>query len=430
MDSDGAAPGWTGRVVFSEEGGGIAYRPGELLVAGEHGLDVARRLLPETLGPEEALYDEREVGQVYRLRIAGDPLEAVHDLRMEGVVAQPNHVLFAHGGSGCCGPHPSHRFHASPFHASPFHASPFHASPFHASPFHASPFHASDVRATGRRRSSARPSVAPVIAAGAASGGTGSPRIVVLDTGFAAEALRPPVLQAISVGQQHWEEPDEDLEGHLDPVAGHGTFIAGLIHQLAPGCDIAPERVLTTMGDGDEAAIAQRIDDLAASGVDLLNLSFGGYALERPHVLAAAIRKVQAAGTVVVASAGNDATCRPPFPAALPGVIGVGAVGPDGPAPFTNHGAWVRACAPGVDLVGPFFDGFDGPELPAPGGDPDAFDGWARWSGTSFAAPVVVAALAREMRRSGVSAREAVDRVVDAPGLLRIPDLGTVVNIQ
>ncbi len=185
------------------------------------------------------------------------------------------------------------------------------------------------------------------------------------------------------------------------------------------------------MGDGDEATIATAIDAIGAAGdCDLLSLSFGGYALERMYVLEAALRRVQSAGTVVVASAGNDSTCSPTYPAALPGVIGVGALGPSGPAPFTNYGRWVRACAPGVDLVAPFFDHFNGVTTPAGDTDPDDFRGWARWSGTSFAAPVVVAALAREMRLSGVDAKQAVARVIDAPGLLRIPDLGTVVNLQ
>ena len=47
-----------------------------------------------------------------------------------------------------------------------------------------------------------------------------------------------------------------------------------------------------------------------------------------------------------MASAGNDALSRPVLPAALPGVVGVGALGPGGPAPFPNYGPWVDACAP------------------------------------------------------------------------------------
>jgi subtilisin family serine protease len=131
--------------------------------------------------------------------------------------------------------------------------------------------------------------------------------------------------------------------------------------------------------------------------------------------------------TVVVASAGNEATGRPTYPAAYPGVIGVAAIGPAGPAPFSNFGPWVRACAPGVDLVSKFFTGFEG--LPNIGPeDPDRFHGWARWSGTSFAAPVVAGALARQMQR-GLSTTDAVAQVIDHPALARIPNFGTIVNV-
>lgn len=262
--------------------------------------------------------------------------------------------------------------------------------------------------------------------AGKASGG---PRVAILDTGFADDALRPAALAAVQTDKAHWERPDEDGDTQLDPAAGHGTFIAGIIERLAPGCDLTIERVLSTYGDGDEVAIARRIDALAGQ-VDLFNLSFGGYAVSQMRVLRAAVRRAQAAGAIVVASAGNDATCRPSYPAALPGVIAVGAFGPAGPAPFTNFGPWVRASAPGVDVVSAFFREFVGP-APAPSGgqDPDDFAEWATWSGTSFAAPVVVAALARQLQ-AGATPADAVARVIDAPGLLRIPDLGTVVNLQ
>ena len=63
------------------------------------------------------------------------------------------------------------------------------------------------------------------------------------------------------------------------------------------------------------------------------------------HTLAAAIRLVQRRGTVVVGSAGNDGTCRPTYPAALPGVkIAVGAIEPDGPAPLLE----LRQLGPGL----------------------------------------------------------------------------------
>ncbi|MEA2686655.1 MAG: hypothetical protein QOE93_1850, partial [Actinomycetota bacterium] len=226
--------------------------------------------------------------------------------------------------------------------------------------------------------------------------------------------------------------PDNDGNLFLDPAAGHGTFIAGIINQVAQGCDITVHRVAGLYGDTDEYTAAWIIDNLQdVDKYTILNLSFGGYTMDAEAVtLAAAIRRFQAKGGVVVSSAGNDSTCAPTFPAALPGVVSVGAVGPAGPALFTNYGPWVRACAPGVDLTSMFFNGFTGPGGVTPEGtDPDDFFGWCRWSGTSFSAPVVVGALARMMMWRECTAAEAVTRVIDAPELMRLPGLGTVVNV-
>ena len=422
------------RVVFASDGSGVAYRPGEIGVAGDRGRDLVVQRLgaeePEPVFAEEGL---RGSPQFYRFRGTPDPLAVARDLQDEGVVAQPNHVVFAHCGCACpCPPHPALRWAAgiagSPMFTSPMFASPMFASPMFASPMFASPMFASPMFASGRRKSSARPSGPPAVPWQASSNPAG-PRVAILDTGFAADGLRPAAFGKFATDQAQWEEPDEDGDYALDPAAGHGTFIAGIVESLAPGCQFTIQRVLTTYGDGDEVAIAQRLDALVGSA-DLFNLSFGGYAVEQMRVLAAAVRRVQAAGAIVVASAGNDSTCRPSYPSALPGVIGVGAIGPSGPAPFSNYGPWVRACAPGVDVVSSFFKVVQGPaQAPAGGTDPDDFREWARWSGTSFAAPAVVAALARQLQ-AGASAEEAVHRVIDAPGLLRIPDLGTVVNLQ
>ncbi|MEY2434519.1 MAG: hypothetical protein QOC92_4244, partial [Acidimicrobiaceae bacterium] len=368
--------GWAGRVAFSGGHDGFAFRPGEVLVAGERALDVVGRRYPLTFGdPEPLLRDEDETGPVFfRLRGDVDPLDVAEELRTEGVIAQPNHVLFAHGDCGCCPPHPAARcgpqLAGSPVYASPVYASPVYASPVYASPVYASPVYASELQATGRRKSSAKPAPEPTQPR-PAYGTVRTPRVAILDTGIAGSAqggLTPDLLASVTASPSTWEQPDEDGDTYLDPAAGHGTFIAGLIEQLAPGCDLTVELVLTTYGDGDEFAIAQCITTLDPS-IDLLNLSFGGYAMEEMFALATAIRRVRANGTVVVASAGNDASCRPAFPAAFRGVIGVAALGPHGPAPFTNYGPWVRACAPGVDLVSSFFRSFEGPDTGAP--DPD-----------------------------------------------------------
>jgi hypothetical protein len=438
IPADGEPTGWAGTVEFAPGPDGFAYRPDELIVGGQPGRDRAQEMFVGTFESVEPVFPDVDegvgAGQLYLLRGTVDAIEAVEELRVEGVLAQPNHVMFAHdGGCDCCGPHPSVRWGGltgSPMHASPMHASPMHASPMHASPMHASPMHASDLQATGRRRSSAIPS-GPRPRPRLPGIPTRVVRVAVLDTGMAADDLRPRALDSMAPQQRdHWERPDPDGDGHLDPAAGHGTFIAGLIDLVTPGCEISVEKVLSSYGEGDEVAVARRIHALAGT-VDLVNLSFGGYAMEQMHVLAAAIRRASRLGTVVVASAGNDATCRPTYPAALRGVVGVGAIGPHGPAPFTNYGPWVRACAPGVDIVSWFFTEYDGLDTASTGApDPDRFRSWARWSGTSFAAPMVVAALAREMATYAVSAADAVGRVIDDPDLLRLPDLGTVVNLS
>jgi hypothetical protein len=451
---------WQARVRFAP-GGGLAYRPGELLVrAGT--VDVARATLAATgLGYSEG--DGLLGGTWVRFTDVADPLEAIEELRRAGVVAQANNVLFA---STCCPPHPAdpqaEAFYASPFYASPFYASPFYASPFYASPFYASagmgscccssgsaganpfyasPFYASPfyasadpnpaaapwMQATGRRRSSARPADPPE---DLPDEGQESVRIAILDTGY-AEIHQPGVLPGIHITPHGGDRPDEDGDNFLDPAAGHGTFIAGVIEQLTPGCDLEVFEVLSTYGDGDEATIADQLSDLSNRPADerphFVNLSFGGYSPLGMAALADAITALDQAGTVVVASAGNDGTCVPQYPAVLPEVVAVGALDEDGnPAPFTNYGPWVRACTVGVEVVSSFYEGFNGAEPPVDNVDADDFHGWARWSGTSFAAPRVVAALARRVIAGG-SPQEAVELLIENEQWPRKPMLGTVV---
>jgi hypothetical protein len=76
---------------------------------------------------------------------------------------------------------------------------------------------------------------------------------------------------------------------------------------------------------------------------------------------------------VVVAAAGNNASDRVFWPAAFDSVVGVGAQRADGRGrtPFSNHGPWVDAWAPG-DRVASSFVSFDGPQDEAPNADIDA----------------------------------------------------------
>jgi hypothetical protein len=430
-------PRWHDRIAVSQADEGFAYVPGNVLVR-----DGAEKRAEELTGrPVEERPDlRRDKGSPLWRRITAvdDPLAVVGVLRSEGLDAQPEHVFFAHPCSPCeHGPHPSDQLSPA---TGEFGANPFRSNPFRSNPFRSNPF-----RSNEAPLSSAEPALRPSLPPRPAlQGAGGAPRILVLDTGLAADAQCPPLLDVSPRITGTADLPDDQImpvsgppafppDGYLDPVAGHGTFIAGLIEQLAGGCTIEVQHVIEPLGDGQELDIVAALEAATAlpdgERPDIISMSFGGQVFEQAFAFKTAIAAARLAGIVLVASAGNDGICIPQYPAAFDEVIGVAAVGPAGPPPWTNYGDWVDACAPGVELVSAFFADFDGAFPMMNSVDIDRFKEWACWSGTSFSAPVVVAALAREMVVGDCDAREAVQRVVHAGHLLRLPCLGTVVNL-
>ena len=116
----------------------------------------------------------------------------------------------------------------------------------------------------------------------------------------------------------------------IDPLSGHGTFIAGLVRQACPDADILSWRVVPSEGpiiESDWIASLAQIAELArrfradGSGraIDVLSLSMGYYH-ETPEdmlfdpTLYAILEDLAKSGTLVVCSAGNDATSRPTLP--------------------------------------------------------------------------------------------------------------------
>jgi hypothetical protein len=129
---------------------------------------------------------------------------------------------------------------------------------------------------------------------------------------------------------------------------------------------------------------ARLIDRAIELHVSTINMSYGS-----PNPCFSEYVELQFAisrDIVLVAAAGNEFNSGNPleFPASLPHVLTVAAIGPDlHPAFFSNANAAVDLAAPGLGIltaVPPAFDD-DGP-----------VDGYARLSGTSFAAPMVAAA--------------------------------------
>jgi subtilisin family serine protease len=260
-----------------------------------------------------------------------------------------------------------------------------------------------------------QPELAPVLSAPSEPVPADAPAALsVLDTGvaspvnaFFAEAVRDDDGRSV-------DELDADHNAYLDSEAGHGTFICGLVRQAAPGIAMEQRKVLDSDGFGDDLTVARGI---ASSAAPVLNLSLGGYTAgnRSPRALHEALAALEP-GRVVVAAAGNSGRAREFWPAAFPQVIAVAAYDPrtGEPAGFSNHGPWVDVCAPGVGLRSCFVDGRRSGDADAP-----TFAGWATWSGTSFAAPLVAAEIARRAAANPhTTARAVADELLEELGPL------------
>lgn len=243
-----------------------------------------------------------------------------------------------------------------------------------------------------------------------------SPRVTVgvLDTGMDAHPwfARRPWFEEVP------EVLDADDDSGQDRQAGHGTFVAGLVLRQAPGVVLRSVPVLSSLGFTDDLRVADGLRTLRSTAskrgeaVDVVLLTSG---CRTPDDVCPPILREEVAAlgsSVLVASAGNHRSQRPFWPAALPEVVGVAASGPNGElAEFSNSGRWVDCAAPGVDVVSSYVRlvpavrngavrsrGVARGAVRGGAGEGRSY-GYARWSGTSFAAPQVAGEIANSLHR-------------------------------
>jgi subtilisin family serine protease len=197
-------------------------------------------------------------------------------------------------------------------------------------------------------------------------------------------------------------DPTDQFDDPAKSVAGHGTFIAGLLATLAPDARLLPVRAFGTDGLGNAFTVAAAIKYAADHGAQVINLSLGSS--EASKLLQDAITDARQRGIVVVAAAGNDNDeMKPQFPANMDEVLAVAAIDLQShKAPFSNFGSHIDVCAPGVKLISAYPNQREG--------------GYAVWSGTSFAAPLVAAeaALVLSLEPTQTDAKKLIeDTAVD-----------------
>ncbi|MFJ5535370.1 type VII secretion-associated serine protease mycosin [Streptomyces sp. NPDC093261] len=197
----------------------------------------------------------------------------------------------------------------------------------------------------------------------------------------------------------------KDLVGHGTKMAsiiaghGHGAGNSSGVMGLAPKAKILPLRTLQTRTDRnlDEtwgAAVRYAVDQ----GAKVINLSFSNDGGKTLNAGREAIAYAEAHDVVVVASTGNDGSSVNE-PAALPGVVAVGAVDKNANLwADSNTGKQVVLTAPGVDIVG---------------ANPTKPNGYGVGTGTSEATAFVSAAAALvRAKYPELSAGQVINRLI------------------
>ncbi|MDA8093285.1 MAG: S8 family serine peptidase [Betaproteobacteria bacterium] len=231
-------------------------------------------------------------------------------------------------------------------------------------------------------------------------------------------SLPPPVrVKDVTVGmidggieEHHGSLRGVDLEvrsfadGRASPPTVHGTAVASLLVGQArdfsgylPGASLYAADVFGGTANGGSAVnIARALDWLADNNIAVVNISLTG---PPNKLLEAAVRAFLAKGHVLVAAVGNDGPSAPPnYPASYPGVIAVTSVDTTRHLQLDANQDNSGFAAVGVNVRAA--------NLP---------QGYASFTGTSYAAPAVTASAAMLLPKPDIAgAKSALAELMHA----------------
>lgn len=229
----------------------------------------------------------------------------------------------------------------------------------------------------------------------------------------------------------HAPSEGHELEDYDYPMPDHGLFVAGIVHLVAREAEIHLVRVLNDRGVGDLRALLAGLQlalELSKKGPVVVNCSLTLAIPPKQETDHTRLRRDRQHGfvtpledlcqqlaegigvkypIVLVGAAGNDSRQFVPpgghrvpgYPAALDSVVGVAALQHDGRPPvYSNQADWDLKAGNLRRSGLAVFGGDDGPDgtgvlgvfsaAAFPNQEPNT-NGWAYWSGTSFAAPII-----------------------------------------
>jgi hypothetical protein len=265
-------------------------------------------------------------------------------------------------------------------------------------------------------------------------GGGAGVLVYMADTGLLRDTATHSWLEGVRMANPAVDaDPREPLKGdppQITPYTGHGTFVAGVLRCVAPDTEIIVQNAFAIAGSELESDLVPRLDAALSLGVDIFHLTIACSSRNDLPLIAFQewLRKVRQTGAVCIAAAGNSGFDRRTWPAAFPGVIGVGALGGDwrSRATFSNFGSWVDVYAPGRDLINAYANGTYKCHVYPYANEERKFYGMAKWSGTSFSTPIVTGLIASRMSRTGETARQAAAALLAEARAQAIAGVGPV----